>query len=172
VTAQDTTSGQSSRRYRIVREPGALLATVTILAESSGGKPRILNRLRVRGDTDAETLTAILNVLRRDYRMDSRQEASLRRLLAARLSRAREVSVTSGEIAAALLKATIAPPADRWIQRYSVPRSTGDGTWTVAQAKIGTWGCSCPRWKFKREQCKHIQEVQAHPHWYPYLQQE
>jgi hypothetical protein len=172
VTAPDTPTGHSTRRYRIICDAGIRRATITIHAAAASGAASTAHRVTVRGNAKAATINAIVNVLRKDYLMDRRQEAAIRRMVAARLSRAREVSLASGEIAAALLKAAIAPPADHWAARYSVPRSTGDGTWTVAQAKNGAWGCSCPRWKFKREHCKHIQEVQAHPHWYPYLQQE
>jgi len=51
----------------------------------------------------------------------------------------------------------------KWIEKWKVPRSSGEGTWTVSRAEDGTWGCSCPRWKFRREQCHHIQAVQANP---------
>lgn len=31
----------------------------------------------------------------------------------------------------------------------------------VSLDKTGTWGCSCPHWRFRRSICKHIQDVQA-----------
>jgi len=40
--------------------------------------------------------------------------------------------------------------ADRWVKRWKVPNSGGDGTWTVAIDKEGNYGCSCPAWKFQR----------------------
>ena len=49
----------------------------------------------------------------------------------------------------------------KWIRKWSVPRSTGEGFWTVSEASNGEWGCSCPAWKFKREQCHHIEQVRA-----------
>ena len=52
---------------------------------------------------------------------------------------------------------------DRWVKRWQIPKSTGDGFWIVAIDKDGKYGCSCPRWKFKRENCHHIQCVQEHP---------
>jgi len=56
--------------------------------------------------------------------------------------------------------------SDKWVKRWSVPRSNGDGTWTVAVDKDGVWGCSCPAWKFQRLPfveriaCRHIIEIQ------------
>lgn len=49
---------------------------------------------------------------------------------------------------------------DRWVKRWKVPGSNGD-EWTVAIDKDGNYGCSCPRWKFKREECHHILQVKA-----------
>lgn len=49
---------------------------------------------------------------------------------------------------------------DRWVKRWKVPGSNGN-TWTVAIDKKGNYGCSCPRWKFKREECHHILQVKA-----------
>jgi hypothetical protein len=49
---------------------------------------------------------------------------------------------------------------DRWVKRWKVPGSNGN-TWTVAIDKEGNYGCSCPRWKFKREQCHHVEDVKA-----------
>ena len=48
---------------------------------------------------------------------------------------------------------------DRWVKRWYVPKSSGDGTWTVAIDKNGNYGCSCPVWKFKRQECHHIKLV-------------
>jgi len=48
---------------------------------------------------------------------------------------------------------------DKWVKRWKVPGSNGNGNWTVAVDKDGNYGCSCPRWKFKRELCHHIQLV-------------
>ena len=48
---------------------------------------------------------------------------------------------------------------DRWLKRWEVPRSSGDGNWIVAIDKDGNYGCSCPVWKFKRQECHHIKLV-------------
>jgi len=44
----------------------------------------------------------------------------------------------------------------KWIKKWKVLRSTGDGYWIISVTKDGLWGCSCPVWKFKRHECKHI----------------
>lgn len=49
---------------------------------------------------------------------------------------------------------------DRWVRRWKVPGSNGN-EWTVAVDEAGNYGCSCPRWKFKREECHHIMQVKA-----------
>lgn len=48
---------------------------------------------------------------------------------------------------------------DRWVKRWQVPKSSGEGTWTVAIDREGNYGCSCPIWKFKRQECHHIKLV-------------
>ena len=52
---------------------------------------------------------------------------------------------------------------DKWIIRWKVENSAGDGYWTVAIDKKGNYGCSCPVWKFKRKECKHIKYVKENP---------
>jgi len=42
---------------------------------------------------------------------------------------------------------------DRWKQRWYV------SSYTVSMDENGNFGCSCPHWKFRREECKHIREV-------------
>jgi len=48
---------------------------------------------------------------------------------------------------------------DKWIKRWEVPKSSGEGVWIVALDKQGNYGCSCPLWKFRREECHHILQV-------------
>ena len=52
-------------------------------------------------------------------------------------------------------------PANRqWKEFYQVDSESRPGvSYTVAMSIKGTWGCSCPRWIFKRENCKHIRHV-------------
>lgn len=95
--------------------------------------------------------------------------AALSRVISSRLSHATgPISVSAADIAKHLLMHILSPPTDRYIHRYSVPGSNGDTTYTVAERDDDEWTCSCPRWKFKRESCKHIAAVQANPAWYPY----
>ena len=49
----------------------------------------------------------------------------------------------------------------KWVQSFEVPSTSGDGTYVVSLDKTGSWGCSCPHWKFRRVSCKHILSVQA-----------
>lgn len=52
-----------------------------------------------------------------------------------------------------------APKTGRWKERWSVDSDDMEKEYTVARDAAGCFGCSCPRYKFKREQCKHIQTV-------------
>ena len=47
-----------------------------------------------------------------------------------------------------------------WVEKWEVDGSNGK-TWVVAKDTDGNYGCSCPVWKFKREECKHIRKVLA-----------
>lgn len=47
---------------------------------------------------------------------------------------------------------------DKWVKRWKINGSNGN-IWTVAIDKDGNYGCSCPIWKFKREECHHILQV-------------
>lgn len=54
---------------------------------------------------------------------------------------------------------------DKWKTRWKVPsESDPDKEYTVAQDAEGEYGCSCPVWKFKRRECKHIQAVKDGEH--------
>jgi len=48
---------------------------------------------------------------------------------------------------------------DRWIKRWQVPSFSEDKEYTVALDKDGNYGCSCPAWKFRRQECHHIKLV-------------
>jgi hypothetical protein len=48
----------------------------------------------------------------------------------------------------------------KWVKKWTVPGS-GDKPWTVSLSELGVYGCSCPRWKFRREECHHILQVKA-----------
>lgn len=45
-----------------------------------------------------------------------------------------------------------------WGQRWSIEGTRGD-VYTVAIDGNGEYGCSCPAWKFRRQECRHIKEV-------------
>jgi len=46
---------------------------------------------------------------------------------------------------------------DRWVKRWEVQGT--NRTWIVALDKNGNWGCSCPVWVYKRQECHHIKLV-------------
>lgn len=52
---------------------------------------------------------------------------------------------------------------DKWVRRWVVPSSSGDGDYIVAQDKDGNWACSCRGWTshVPRTDCRHIREVKA-----------
>lgn len=51
--------------------------------------------------------------------------------------------------------------SDRWVERWNVVSTSSGNTYTVAKDRDGNFGCSCPRWKFKREECKHIAQIKS-----------
>jgi hypothetical protein len=49
----------------------------------------------------------------------------------------------------------------KWVDQWHVTSRSSGKVYTVSLADDGTWGCSCPRWIFAREDCKHIKEVKG-----------
>jgi hypothetical protein len=52
-----------------------------------------------------------------------------------------------------------------WIRKWNVDASNG-GTWTVGVKADGSYGCSCPAWKFAKApkpDCRHIEFVKTNP---------
>lgn len=47
----------------------------------------------------------------------------------------------------------------KWLYHWQIESSSSDKVWTVAADEDGQFGCDCPVWKFKRQECKHIQHV-------------
>jgi 23S rRNA U2552 (ribose-2'-O)-methylase RlmE/FtsJ len=43
----------------------------------------------------------------------------------------------------------------RWVKKWAIEGSNGN-VWIVSRDEGGRWGCSCPQWKFRRKNCKHI----------------
>lgn len=39
-------------------------------------------------------------------------------------------------------------------------------SYIVSETMSGEWQCSCPHWKFRREECSHIRKAQASPEEY------
>ena len=100
----------------------------------------------------------------------AKHRTAISRLISARLARnpSGVATLSDSEIASHLLTHIISPPVDHWIARYSVESSNGDKLYTVAKKDDGTWGCTCPVFKFRHIECKHIQAVQANPSWFPF----
>ena len=46
-----------------------------------------------------------------------------------------------------------------WVEKYKIRGE--HGVYTVSIDDKGMWGCSCPVWKFKRRQCKHIDALET-----------
>lgn len=53
-----------------------------------------------------------------------------------------------------------------WVQKWDVESSSSNSVYVVGRRADGTFGCSCPAWKFKkvaegstRPDCKHITEI-------------
>jgi len=47
----------------------------------------------------------------------------------------------------------------KWIKKWKVLSSSGNGDYIVAIDNEGNYGCSCPVWKFRRQECHHIKQV-------------
>ena len=44
----------------------------------------------------------------------------------------------------------------KWIERIPVDSFTSDVTYIVGISDKGEYGCSCPVWKFRQQECKHV----------------
>lgn len=51
----------------------------------------------------------------------------------------------------------------KWTRFFEVPsESRSNLAYIVSMGEgEGNWGCSCPRWIYRREDCKHIKAVQT-----------
>lgn len=47
----------------------------------------------------------------------------------------------------------------KWIKKWEVESSSGNGKYVVSLSDKGIWGCSCPVWKFRRQECHHIKQI-------------
>lgn len=53
-------------------------------------------------------------------------------------------------------------PNSQWVKRWECPsESNPTKSYVVAQNKDGEWGCGCPVWIYRRQECKHIRHVLA-----------
>ena len=50
----------------------------------------------------------------------------------------------------------------KWIKQWKV-QGSGKEVYTVSVDKNGCYACSCPVWKFKRVECKHIDLIKSNP---------
>ncbi|MBA7590105.1 hypothetical protein ES708_32207 [subsurface metagenome] len=51
----------------------------------------------------------------------------------------------------------------KWIKKWKVKSENGNDVYVVALSDKNEWGCSCPAWKFRRIECKHIIRVKLNP---------
>ncbi|MBA7647677.1 hypothetical protein ES703_55455 [subsurface metagenome] len=54
----------------------------------------------------------------------------------------------------------------KWIKKWNVESESGNGSYVVSLSEKNEWGCSCPVWKFRRQECKHIRRVKLDPESY------
>ena len=54
---------------------------------------------------------------------------------------------------------SLMPDNSQWMNRFTIPSSSGSKVYTVAQRRSdGVWGCSCPSW-INRRHCKHLVSI-------------
>jgi roadblock/LC7 domain-containing protein len=54
---------------------------------------------------------------------------------------------------------SLMPDNSQWMNRFTIPSSSGSKVYTVAQRRSdGVWGCSCPAW-INRRHCKHLVSI-------------
>lgn len=49
----------------------------------------------------------------------------------------------------------------KWVKKWRVEGSNGN-KYIVSQGEVGEFGCSCPAWKFRRMECRHIKYIKKH----------
>jgi hypothetical protein len=50
-----------------------------------------------------------------------------------------------------------------WIRKWEVESATDSSrSYTVSQSDTGEFGCSCPAWIYRRDECSHIRRVKNH----------
>jgi hypothetical protein len=53
----------------------------------------------------------------------------------------------------------------RWVRGWDVESDSSDTIYRVSVSDNEEWGCSCPVWKFRRVECKHIMKIKAEINW-------
>lgn len=59
----------------------------------------------------------------------------------------------------------------KWIKKWNIKSESGNGSYVVSLSNENTWGCSCPVWKFRRQECKHIIRVRLNPERYEEIEE-
>ena len=54
----------------------------------------------------------------------------------------------------------------KWIKKWHIKSESSNREYVVSLSDENTWGCSCPAWKFRRQECKHIIRVRLNPERY------
>jgi hypothetical protein len=54
----------------------------------------------------------------------------------------------------------------KWVKKWYVPSDSDNRCkYTVSISVDEVWGCSCPHWKFRKQECNHIQKVKKDIAW-------
>jgi len=53
----------------------------------------------------------------------------------------------------------------RWARGWDVIGDSGNAYRVSINDNGDEWGCSCPAWKFRRQTCKHILQIQSEINW-------
>jgi hypothetical protein len=53
----------------------------------------------------------------------------------------------------------------RWVRGWDVESDSSDKIYRVSLGDNEEWGCSCPVWKFRRQECKHILKIKSEINW-------
>lgn len=49
-----------------------------------------------------------------------------------------------------------------WLRKWKIDSYSGNKSYTVAVDERAEYGCSCPQWIYRRQECKHIQAVKRY----------
>jgi len=60
----------------------------------------------------------------------------------------------------------------KWIKKWNIKSESGKGNYVVSLSDKNEWGCSCPAWKFRRQECKHIIRVKLNPERYKEIEEQ